>query len=148
MNSKSKKHTLVLAAAGLLTTTAGMTSSTAKAEQPSSAQDPHKDPGGRVLMSMAQLDKAEQHPDGGWRVRVHPRDLEGIEVPRDLGLVELHLSDEQLEAALEVASSVERKAVAFSIHSSSWVEEMEERLLGGFSVTFNASVCDYTQIWS
>jgi hypothetical protein len=148
-NPNQSKRMLVLAAASLLTTATGVASSTAMAaqanQQPNQIQNAEKASGGEVKISLTQLEKAERLADGGWRVRVHPADLTGIDIPDDLVLVELHLSDSQMESALQTANK--RNAVIFTIRSAASVEAMEERLLGGFSINFNSSVCDWNQQW-
>lgn len=146
--NKPQKRTLVLAAAGLLTTTAGVTSSTAQAAETCEIADPDNQPGGEVAMSLSQLQSAEARPAGGWRLYVLPADLAGIEVPDGTDAIEVHLTNAQMNTALQVANAANSHTVVFAVKSEAWVNETEERLLGGFSVRFNTTVCPYNQKWS
>ncbi|MCH9682748.1 MAG: hypothetical protein K0V04_15035 [Deltaproteobacteria bacterium] len=148
MNTKPKKHTLVLVAAGLLTTTAGLTSTPAQAQESCQIPDPENNPGGEVSMSLEQLGQAKQLPNGGWWLHVEASDLAGVEVPKELKKVELHLTNQQMKTAVDVAKAANSKTVVFAVHSEEWAAKMEQRLLGGFSVNFNVSVCEYSAPWT
>lgn len=148
MNTKQNKRTLVLVAASLLTTTVGLASSAAKAEGTCQIPDPETQPGGEVALPLARLMMAQQLPNGKWRVHVHASRVAGIAVPTGVEWVPVILTPQQRETAVAVANSANSKTAVFAVHSQAWVQEMEERLLGGFSVNFNVTVCDYSQPWS
>jgi hypothetical protein len=138
MNETTNKRMLLFVAVGLLTATAG--ASEAAAQEQCQIQDPDNDPGGEVTMSSAQLQQAAQHPNGGWVVFVTPEDLAGIDAPPELEVVKVRLSNAQYATAVDLAQN---GAAVFAVHSEAWVEEMEQRLLGGFSVLFNGLLCPY-----
>lgn len=147
MNENTKKRTLILVAAGLLTTTLGLTSSTAEAEQ-CQIPDPDTQPGGEVAMTLARLQMAVQLPNGNWSVQVPANRLAGITVPAGVTEVEVRLTPAQKNLAVQVASAVGSTTAVFAVHSEAWVDEMEDRLLGGFSVNFSSPVCPYERKWS
>ncbi len=142
MNNTTNKRILLLVAAGLLSATSGATEATAAIEQCQIA-DPENDPGGEVSMSPSQLQQAQPHPAGGWVVRVEPSDLAGITVPAGLEVVKVRLTDAQRATAVDLAQNGSLGKATFAVHSQSWVEETEQRLLGGFSVLFNGPLCPY-----
>ena len=147
MNDNPVKRTLVLVAVGLLTTTTGLASSTAQAET-CQIPDPETQPGGEVALPLNRLQMAQQLPSGKWRVTIHASNLAGLDVPSGVDWVAVHLTGAQYNEAIQGASSANSKTVVFAVHSEAWVEEMEERLMGGFSIQFSTMPCRYNQPWS
>lgn len=149
MKQQKQNRKLVLVAVGLLAGTGtAVAAPTAQAGETCQLKSPDEQPGGEVAMAIHELEEAQQIDEDIWAVFVGPERLAGIEVPEGLEVVELHLTGEQLSVAHEVAASANSKTAVFAVHSEKWVKEVEERLLGGFSVNFKASVCEYSQPWS
>ena len=147
MNNKQNKRTLVLVAASLLATPVALVDSPAQADE-GQCQLPTGAEGGEVALPLNRLQEAVQVKSGKWRVTIHRSRVVGVSIPEGTEGVAVHLTGQQLQQAVEHASSANSSTVVFSVHSQEWVDEMEERLLGGFSIQFNTTVCKYNQPWS
>lgn len=145
MKSISRRKTLVLVAVGILSSTAEAKASDVCPAEGATCQigDPETDKGGEVTMWLNWLENAQQLPGGKWRVKIDTAALAGISVPDGMDFAFVRLTNAQYQAAVDLATNGTTGATTVAVHSDTWVDETETRLMGGFDVKITGPACPY-----